>query len=168
MQTELLNEMESVICERDRQEFALGDTLDIKTGLVVAVLTFLAIQSGELAHGNLSAYQRLAQAASVAFLVAGAILATIELYPRAYGREASPDKYQSWIEETEKLQQQYPNDIQPVTVDGLRSARLQAALQNIAANLAINKKKSKLMYWSFYCMMLAFAMNIITLAINLF
>ncbi len=45
----LAHDMADYAFQRDQQEFSLGDTLDIKTGLVLAVaLTFLAIQSGEM------------------------------------------------------------------------------------------------------------------------
>jgi hypothetical protein len=58
---DVLNALESLAYERDRQEFALGDTLDVKTGLTMVALTFLAIQSGELIKANMSLAQCLAR-----------------------------------------------------------------------------------------------------------
>ncbi len=62
---EVLKAMESLAYERDRQEFALGDTLDIKTGLVLAGLTFLALQTGDLLKGNMSSFQVALQSTSI-------------------------------------------------------------------------------------------------------
>src|ERR1039458_987523 len=87
---EIMDLMEPMVFERDRQEFALGDTFDIKTGLILAALTFLAIQSGEFIHGGLSFYCKVAQYVSVGALIIGGILATIELWAIDYEREASP------------------------------------------------------------------------------
>jgi hypothetical protein len=78
---EVLNAIEPLAYERDRQEFALGDTLDIKTGLILAALTFLAIQSGELIHAGLPLGQQVLQYVSVVALIVGGVLATIELWP---------------------------------------------------------------------------------------
>lgn len=165
---EVLQEMESLASERDRQEFALGDTLDIKTGLILAALTFLAIQSGDLIHGGLSQGGKIAQTISVAAMIIGGVFVTFELWPIDYYREAPPSKYQAWIAEVEKLGQEYPGEIEPVTLDRLRSARLDSALQSVATNAAINKRKSDLLLRAFLFTMAAFSMNLATLAIRLF
>jgi hypothetical protein len=88
--------------ERDRAEFALGDTLDVKTGLVLAGLTFLAIQSGDFIKPDLPLSQIVAQAISVLAMIVGGILAVCELWPRDYDREATPEKYEAWFAKTEK------------------------------------------------------------------
>ena len=89
---EVLQEMESLASERDRQEFALGDTLDIKTGLILAALTFLAIQSGDLIHGGLSQGGKISQTISVAAMIIGGVFVTFELWPIDYYREAPPSR----------------------------------------------------------------------------
>lgn len=163
---EVLQAFESMVCERDRQEFALGDTLDIKTGLILAALTFLAIQSSDLIHNGLSSYCKVAQGVSVVALIIGGIFVTLELWPSDYAREANPAKYQEWLAEMEKFQQQNPDE--PMTPEKLRAARVDSALKSVATNSAINKKKSNLMLYAFTCTMVAFAVNVITLAIRLF
>jgi hypothetical protein len=165
---EVLNAMEALTYERDRQEFALGDTLDIKTGLILAALTFLAIQSSDLIHAGLGFYQRLAQYISVASLIIGGALAAAELYPRDYDREAPPSKYQAWIADAEERHRQHPSDADPVNAEAFTSARLTSALQSVQTNLAINKKKSQLMICAFFCTMAAFAANVLTLLSRLF
>ena len=64
----------------------------------------------------------------------------------------------------EKLGQEYPGEIEPVTLDRLRSARLDSALQSVATNAAINKRKSDLLLRAFLFTMAAFSMNLATLA----
>jgi hypothetical protein len=159
--------MESLVYERDRQEFALGDTLDIKTGLILASLTFLAIQSGDLIKAGMSLAQAVAQSISVLAMVVGGVLCVAELWPRDYGREPAPEKYQKWISDLEAYSQAYP-DTDPITAETLIAARVSAAIENAKTNLAINQRKSTLMLWAFGCVAVAFATNISTLVIRLF
>jgi hypothetical protein len=165
---EILNAMESLTFERDRQEFALGDTLDIKTGLILAALTFLAIQSTDLVKGGLSFRQEIVQFVSVIAMIVGGAFCAAELWPRDYAREAPPSKYQDWIEHANKLHEENPQESDPVTVEALTSARISSALTSVQTNLAINKLKSKLMIVAFFGAIAAFAANVATLAIRLF
>lgn len=167
METDLINVLSEYVQERDRNEFALGDTLDVKTGLILAGLTFLAIQSGDFIKPGLPLYQMVAQAISVLALVVGGILAVCELWPRDYDRETTPEKYEAWIAETEKYRAEHP-DTASITADKLVLTRLESAKERVQTNLAINKLKSRLMFASFYCVATAFAANIATLIMRLF
>src|SRR5439155_4526652 len=162
---EVLNAIEPLAYERAREEFALGDTLDIKTGLILAALTFLAIQSGELIHSSLPFCQRLLQYISVGSLIIGGILATIELWPIDYDREATPDKYLNWLE-TESRNQGVTG--QPEAVASLLAVgRVSRTMERINVNIGSNKRKSLFMRGSFFFMVLAFAANVVTLFIKL-
>jgi hypothetical protein len=165
---EVLNAMEVLTYERDRQEFALGDTLDIKTGLILAALTFLAIWSSDLIHDGLGFYQKLAQYISVVSLIIGGAFAAAELYPRDYDREATPSKYQAWIADADEKHKQHPDDADSVNAEAFTSARLASALQSVQTNLAINRTKSRLMICAFFCTMMAFAVNVLILLSRLF
>jgi hypothetical protein len=160
---EVLNAIEPLAYERDRQEFALGDTLDIKTGLILAALTFLAIQSGDLIHAGLPSCQLVLQYISVAALIFGGVLATIELWPVDYDREATPDMYLNWLEA-----QSRGSTGQEAVTSLLTRERLEWALKRISTNLAANKRKSRFMRWSFLFVVLSFAANVATLVIRLF
>lgn len=162
-----MRELSEYTYERDRNEFNLGDTLDIKTGLLLASLTFLAIQSAELIKPGLRLIESIAQAVSVLCLIAGGVLCVMELWPRDYAREALPDKYEAWISETDKFREDEPN-VEPITEEKLHSARFSAALERVRENSAINKKKSSLMFWAFYCLAASFVANVITLLMRLF
>jgi hypothetical protein len=164
---EVLNAMESLAYERDRQEFSFGDTLDIKTGLILAALTFLAIQSGESIHSGLPFYAKLVHYISIGALIVGGVLATLELRPRDYDTEPTPDKYQNWIAEKKAYGELYPDD-DPVTVERLTALRVGYAIENVQTNVAINRRKSRLMFYAFWCAVIAFAANIGMLISRLF
>jgi len=162
---EVLNAIEPMAYERDRQEFALGDTLDIKTGLILAALTFLAIQSGDLIHSSLPLCQQILQYISVAALVGGGVLATLELWPVDYDRESTPDKYIDWLE-TESQNRGaagHPESVAAVLAKG----RVQRTIERINTNVIANKRKSKFMRASFLFVVLSFAANVATLFIRL-
>ena len=108
MEANLTNALFEYVQERDRNEFALGDVLDVKTGLVLAGLTFLAIQSGDFIKPGLPLCQMVAQIISVSALVVGGILAVCELWPRDYDREATPEKYEAWFADTDKYKAEHP------------------------------------------------------------
>ena len=158
---EVLNAMEPLIYERDRQEFSLGDALDMKTGLILAVLTFLALQSGELIHSGLPLFQRIVQYISIGSLVLGGILAALELRPANYDREATPEKYLDWLEKQEVAGN--PELIARTLANG----RLTRAMERVRSNLAVNKRKSQFMTASFIFALMSFVANIVTLFIRL-
>jgi len=120
-----MDELSEYVYERDRIEFSLGDTLDIKTGLLLATLTFLALQSGSLIESKLSFAQSVAQSLSILFQVIGAVFCVLELWPRDYEREAMPELYDAWIAQSEEFSREHP-DLQ---IPDLSSARLSAAKQ---------------------------------------
>ena len=161
---EIMDLMEPMVFERDRQEFALGDTFDIKTGLILAALTFLAIQSGEFIHGGLSFYCKVAQYVSVGALIIGGILATIELWPIDYEREASPDKYLDWLE---RVKESFAGQPEVNIAQYATAGRLERALERIKNNVAANKRKSGFMIASFAFIVLSFAANMFTLFMRL-
>jgi hypothetical protein len=161
---EVLNAIEPLAYERDRQEFALGDTLDIKTGLILAALTFLAIQSGELIHSGLPLSQQILQYISVGALILGGVLATLELWPIDYDREAPPDKYLDWLEA--ETQNQGISGSEAVA-SLLTKGRLTRTLERINTNFTANKRKSRFMRASFLFVVLSFAANVTTLFIRL-
>jgi hypothetical protein len=184
---EVMRAVESSAFERDQQEFALGDTLDIKTGLILAALTFLAILTGDLLKStdishtqvwatltgtgaiNSAFVQWVALFVSVLSLIVGGILSVLVLKPRDYDREPPPSKYMDWIKETEKYREDYPDAaLEPVTAEKLIAKRVENAIANIQTNLAVNERKSKLMFVAFTCTAIAFGANILTLAMRLF
>ena len=184
---DVMRVVEAAAFERDQQEFALGDTLDIKTGLILAGLTFLAIMSSDLMKStgishveawatlksgaaiNRAIVQWVAQFVSVVAIIIGGIYSVRVLTPRNYDREPVPSKYLSWISDMEKYRETYPDaGAEPVTAEKLIAKRVENAISNVQTNLKLNKRKSSLMFVAFTFMAVAFAANILTLAIRLF
>lgn len=162
---DIMKEIAEYVFERDRHEFSLGDTLDIKTGLLLASLTFLALQSGNLMASALPRTQFVAQLLSVGCMVVGGIFCVIELWPRNYMREAMPEEYEAWMSSLDDYRKQYPDADTSLT---LPAARLSMAKQRIHTNSGINKGKSNFMFVAFYCVVAAFIANLATLAMRLF
>jgi hypothetical protein len=185
--TEVMRAVEASAFERDQQEFALGDTLDIKTGLILAGLTFLAILTGDLmkstgiSHSEVWAVvtrhspitfacvQWAAQFVSVLALIVGGIYSVRVLIPRDYDREPTPSTYMGWVRDTETYREQYPEAAaEPVTVERLIAKRLENVTANIQNNLALNERKSDWMFVAFWSMAASFGANLLTLAMRLF
>ena len=154
--------------ERDRAEFNLGDTLDIKTGIILACLTFLAIQAGELlkqpqtAHNQIIA--QILSIISILALIVGGVFAVLVMRPRNYYREATPDEYGEWIvwiKDVEAYRRKHPEVSVPD--DALTEARILSANERIQINAAINKRKSLLMFVAFWATSVSFIANILTL-----
>ncbi len=158
---------EEYVFERDRSEFSLGDTIDIKTGLILASLTFLAIQAGELFKRPLHSYQIVAFGVSVAAMILGGIFSTAVLWPRDYSLEATPDEYDDWLAKMGSYREMYP-DAKPTDENELIGVRLKAAKERILINYSINQKKSTLMFLAFRCAVVSFLANLFTLAMRLF
>jgi hypothetical protein len=159
-----LNELSAYVFERDRHEFSLGDTLDIKTGLLLASLAFLAVQSSGLMAPTLPLGSFVLQILSVLSMALGGVCCAAELWPRDYLREAMPDKYEAWISSLDEYRSHHPN----ADTTTLSSTRFLAAKERIQNNAAINNRKSIFMFIAFYCVVAAFAANLGTLAMRLF
>lgn len=157
-------ELAQYVFERDRHEFGLGDTLDIKTGLILASLTFLAVQSGGLIEAKLTLSQAIMQTVSITALIFGGALSMVELWPTDYEREALPEKYEQWLDDMRQYVQRYP-DADPAN---LRAARLSSAKARIQKNGRNNRKKSRFMFLAFYCLCASFVANVLTLFMRLF
>ena len=184
---EVMRVVEASAFERDQQEFALGDTLDIKTGLILAGVTFLAILTGDLmkstgishvevlatirggASITIAFVQWIALFVSVLAISFSGIYSVLVLIPRNYDREPVPTKYLNWIEDMEKYRAKYPEvGAEPVTAEKLIAKRIENAIGNIQKNIEHNKRKSSLMFVAFNFMVVSLAANLFTLAIRLF
>ena len=115
--------------ERDQAEFSLGDTLDIKTGLIVAALTFLAIQSGELIKPSMPFYQSILQAVSILCLVGSGTCCVYELIPRDYDRDRTPEEYLEWISKKKAADHDLPRIVSGMPEAGNAANSQQSSAQ---------------------------------------
>lgn len=153
--------------ERDAREFAMGDTLDVKTSVILAVIVFLAAQSADFFKETLTPCMRVLQFLSVFGLVVAGIFAVLELLPRDYGTEGSPLSYQEWVGELKAFYAGQQNaDV--LVAEHVIKGRSQRTTERIEANIAINKRKSNFLSLSFIFTAISLAANLATLAIRLF
>lgn len=153
--------------DRDAREFSLGDTLDVKASVILAVIVFLAAQSEHFFQGNLNLCMRGLQYLSVLALVLGGIFAVIELIPRDYGAEGSPSSYDKWVSDLESYYAGKENADALVVEQAIRG-RLTRATERIEANIAVNKGKSTFLSLCFICTTVSLAANLLTMVMRLF
>ena len=145
--------------ERDHLELSLGDTLDVKAGILLAVITILgSLTAALITTPNLSKGLSIAQMASLGLLVVGCVFAILALFPRNYLLPNLPSKYAEWAE---KLQQYYerPEEAEAQATQDLT----RVANQRIERNHKLNSAKSRYLHLSFWPTLLALAIDIGTL-----
>jgi len=153
--------------ERDAREFSLGDTLDIKTSIILVVLVFLAGQTDTFFHDGLVGDARILQYVSVGAVICGGICAVFELIPRRYSVEATPTEYDTWIAD---LKKRHEKDANPdaVVLERAILGRAKRAKERAETNIAVNERKSNLMTASFYFSAASLGANLITMVMRLF
>jgi hypothetical protein len=152
------------IKSQDDLEFTLGDTLDIKTSIVLVVITFLATQSADFLRGipPLSTFWRCIQILSTLSLIVAGGVALYELFPREYMARMSPGKFLGWVKELSEFYKDHA-DAESKIVSAIDDAELKKVETRFARNSAINALKSKLLEWSFYFTLAALVINLLTL-----
>jgi hypothetical protein len=150
--------------DQDEREFALGDTLDIKTSIALVIITFLATQSAEFLKTALSPCWHTVQRISVVCIVIAGVLALIELIPRGYRLRMTPDRFREWIAQTKDFYISIgATDPDFSTAERISSVEIEKLTDRFKVNRGINEMKSSLMAWSFYFTMAAVALNLATL-----
>lgn len=163
-----INELqERYAVERDAREFSFCDTLDVKTSVILVVVIFLAGQSEHFLQSTQGLWASWLQYTSVAFLILAGVFAVAELWPRDYGTEGSPTKYDEWIE---KLKTHYSEDenVDSAVLDQAVAGRALRARERAELNILTNKRKSALLFASFLCAVVSLTANLATLATRLF
>ena len=156
------NIFDTMTMERDHLELSLGDTLDVKGGILLAVITILGALTGALLTSpNLGRYSHIGQLISLALLVLGCIFAIIVMLPREYLLPDLPGKYKQWIDELKEFYKDDPNRLESETTNGMT----RVANERIEINHKINAEKSYYLNLSFWPTLLALAIDISTLAV---
>ena len=156
MNQEILKQLSDLTASRDRVEFSLGDTYDIKASIVLVIATFLATLSGSiLSVQGLAIPIRWLQLLAVIALVISAFYCFRVLWPRHYRLEGNPKKIRDWLE----LQ------IKEGGLDAASALQSQmiATENRIAVNRAFNMEKSAMVIKSFYWVFAAFGCQILSL-----
>jgi len=149
---------------QDEREFALGDTLDIKTSIALVIITFLATQSGDFLKRPLSAPWHILQIISVVCIVVAGLLALLELIPRNYILRMQSDQFLEWAEQTRRFYaEQGEKDPEGKAIERISDVEVQRLTDRFKQNMTINEGKSKLMSASFYFTFAAICLNLATL-----
>lgn len=157
----LLNEY---VAEHDR---ILGtcDAYDVKASIWLAVIIFLAIQTGDLLGGHLPKGLLYGQWLSAVLLVLAGICTLVELYPRDYQRYSpSNGVIEKWLIELRKAHGGKA-DAESVISKKTTSYRLLWFKKMVMANKALNRRKANLLLFSFWTVAVAAGVDLVSVAI---
>jgi hypothetical protein len=148
--------------ERDHMELSLGDTLDVKAGIVLAAITVLGSLTGTLLGSTppIPKEAQIAQMFSLGFIAVGALFSVMAMVPREYLLPDTPEKYRKWIEDLKEYYKDNPAELESKTVEGLT----QVATQRITTNHEINSAKSGYLVVSFWVTIAALTIDMVSLA----
>ncbi len=144
----------------------LGDALDVKASIGLALLLFLATQSAYFFDKGLSYWGHYMQIASVLCISAAIALAICELWPRKF---MLPEPESAVVNRRiEQLRQHFKNfpvehpDVEASVKNSLIEDELRWTRDRIVDNQKTNKRKSDYLNWSFWLTIPAIAMNLLT------
>lgn len=140
----------------------LGDALDIKASIGLAVILFLATQTAYFFDKGLSRVAFVMQIISIICIIAAAVFAMLELWPRRY---VLPEPESEIISaRIEQLEQHYAAYDNPVvnTESAFIKDEIQWAKNRIAENQKKNKVKSDFLNKSFWFTAVAVVTNLLT------
>jgi hypothetical protein len=144
----------------------LGDALDVKASIGLALLLFLATQSAYFFDKGLAYWGHCIQIASILCISAAIVLAICELWPRQF---ILPEPESPVINRRiQQLRQHFKNfpmehpDVEASVKNALIEDELRWTIERIADNQKKNKTKSDYLNWSFWLTIPAIAMNLLT------
>lgn len=164
---ELKGEVLAKLCEEalkeDAFELSIGDTIDMKTGIVLAAIGFVGALSGIILFvQNMPIILKLAQAVSILAMSVSVILAFVALWPVAYLVETSVDELERWISELAQFYEA-ERDAEAKILEEMSREKYTRAKERITANREVNARKLLFMSWSLKTVFLASAIDIATL-----
>lgn len=146
--------------ERDHLELSLGDTLDVKAGILLAVITILgSLTAALITTPNLNRWLSIAQMVSLGLLAIGCAFAIVALFPRKYLLPNLPNTYAAWAEQLQEYFERPEEAEARATQDLTRVAN-----QRIERNHKLNSIKSTYLNLSFWPTLVALAIDIGALA----
>jgi hypothetical protein len=161
-------ELQRVITEhlpaQDEITFALGDTLDIKTSIILVVIVFFATQSGMFLALSVPRHWHNLQIISVSFLVVAGLLALLELWPVEYKTRMADEQFLGWVSEIKDFySHQDVENPESKMIERIHTVDIQRTRERLVVNSRLNAWKGWAMRWSYYTMMVAVVLNLATL-----
>ena len=165
MATDVHDLLKEHTLERDRIELATGDVLDVKAGLLLVMLIFLAGQMGEVFGGATAAAPKILEWLSALSLVVGGFLSVLQLRPKKYGILSLPSKFEKWLQD---LQEHFAheNGTDADVASYAERTEICQANERIEKNVGLNKRKVRLMKACFVCVMASFSANLLGLIVT--
>jgi hypothetical protein len=148
----------------DELNYAVGDTLDVKSSIILVVITLLGTVSGGIvATANLPATIKLVQSAAVLALVVAGVLTLIALWPREFSIPPRPERHWDYLNGLEQYYAGEPHAEQRVVADF--DAELERlARERIICNNQLASKKTKLNSGAFYATAVAVTLELVSLS----
>lgn len=141
----------------------LGDALDVKASIGLALIIFLATQTAYFLDKGLSRFGFWMQVLSIIFIAIAAFFAIYELWPRKYILpKPESDVIPARVNQLKEHFAAYPN-VQENVADAFINDEITWATTRIADNQAKNALKSNSLNYSFWSTIPALALNIATL-----
>lgn len=145
----------------------LGDALDVKASIGLALILFLATQSAYLLEKGLPRIGVAMQLFSIVAVVVAAIFALLELWPRTYILpQPESDYIPKRIEELTQHYGPYP-DVESNVLGAFVNDEMQWAKKRIADSQRKNRSKSRRLEVSFWCTGAAVILNLLTVLLFL-
>lgn len=146
--------------ERDRVEFSLGDTLDVKADIIIAIITILGTLAGTLlSAADIPKWEQIAQLVSIGFLAVSCFCAVLAVIPRQYLMAATPQDLQSWQTSLRKYYAENP-DLSAQIDSVVDENMITLAAARIETNHAINSGKSRWLEISIWPLLAALVIDI--------
>ncbi len=145
----------------------LGDALDVKASIGLAVILFLATQSAYLLDKGVPHLGIVYQILSIVCIVIAAIFSLLELWPVVYVLpEPESPEISHRIEELTLHYSAYP-DVEVYAAKAFMDDQINWATKRIADNQKKNRRKSTLLAVSFCFTGFAVVINLLTVLLSL-
>jgi hypothetical protein len=148
---------------KDDLVFKLGDTLDMKSSIVLVVITFLGTQTAYFFDKHPSGLAHSFQVASVMFLALATLAAIVGLWPRNYWMTQPEKLVTNRIEELTEYFSKESGDLESNVLGQLGLDEIGWATKRIADNKIKNTDKAHCLYTAFAGTALALLCNVLTL-----
>jgi hypothetical protein len=143
--------------EADDRELAKRDTLDVKAGILLALVAVLVTINGTLlADPHLTKWFQVAQLCSLVMAALAALLPSISLIPRSYDLPVSSLAYRAWLTEIE-------NQGLSEAVTAIEKEAVREAWPRIERNGRINSVRFMWLFFALLAAIVSLGIDFITL-----
>jgi|SRR5438445_5729203 len=164
---EMLRMIREEIHAKEDLALRLGDALDVKASIGLAVILFLATQTAYFLDKGLPSLGAAMQIFSISCIVLAAVFALLELWPRTYILpEPESAVLPRRLSELKAHYSPYPNADSHIAEAFLRD-EIEWAKSRIADSQEKNRSKSKRLEVSFWCTAAAVILNLLTVLLFL-